>query len=113
MAVWGVLVDNDFYFSTAGSSVKARNLDRDSRCTICTESADEAVILEGRGERATDRQALERFAETYRSKYDFPLDLDAPPGPIWVVKPTKVFAFIEHESQFSSTATRWTFGASD
>ena len=113
MAVWGAMVGNDFYFSTADGSIKARNLDSDARCTVCTDSADEAVILEGSATRASDRPALERFAASYREKYDFPLNLDAPPGPIWVVKPDKVFGFIEHESQFSSTATRWTFdGAS-
>ena len=109
MAVWGAMVDHDFYFSTADGSVKARNLDRDGRCTICTERADEAVIIEGVAERATDRPDLERFAVTYEAKYNFPLDLDAPPGPIWRVRPHKVFGFIEAESQFSKTATRWTF----
>jgi PPOX class probable F420-dependent enzyme len=113
MAVWGALVGNDLYFSTADGSVKARNLDGDPRCTICTERADEAVVLEGRAERAKDRGAMEKFAERYRAKYDFPLDLEAPPGPIWLVKPAKVFAFIEHESQFSRTATRWTFEDGD
>lgn len=109
MAVWGAMVDYDFYFSTADGSVKARNLDRDGRCTICTERADEAVIIEGVAERATDRAALERFAAAYEAKYDFPLNLDAPPGPIWLVRPRKVFGFIEAEAQFSSAATRWTF----
>ena len=113
MAVWGAMVGHDFYFSTADTSVKARNLDRDDRCTICTERADEAVILEGRAERASDRASLERFAKSYQAKYNYPLNLDAPPGPIWVVRPAKVFGFIEHESQFSSTATRWTFAGAD
>jgi general stress protein 26 len=109
MAVWGAMVDYDFYFSTADGSVKARNLDGDARCTVCTERADEAVIVEGLAERANDREGLERFATAYRAKYDYPLDLDAPPGPIWIVRPLKVFGFVEAESQFSSAATRWTF----
>jgi PPOX class probable F420-dependent enzyme len=109
MAVWGALVGGDFYFSTADSSLKARNLDRDPRCTVCTEDASEAVIVEGRAKRAADRSKLEEFAAAYREKYAFPLDLDAPPGPIWSVKPDTVFGFIEAELQFSQTATRWTF----
>src|SRR6478609_2517117 len=47
MPVWGIWVDNRFYFSTGASSVKARNLARNASCVICTEQSAEAVVVEG------------------------------------------------------------------
>lgn len=47
MAVWTVWFEGEAWFSTGLDSRKARNLRRDSRCTLTTERADEAVIIEG------------------------------------------------------------------
>jgi hypothetical protein len=48
MPVWGIWVDNRFYFSTGARSRKARNLQRNSACIVCTERTAEAVIVERR-----------------------------------------------------------------
>jgi hypothetical protein len=47
MIVWGLWVDGAFYFSTGRQSRKARNLAENLRCVLCTERADEAVMVEG------------------------------------------------------------------
>ena len=47
MVVWGVWVDERFYFSTGRGSRKARNLASNPACIVCTENAAEAVIVEG------------------------------------------------------------------
>jgi len=47
VAVWGLWLDGAFYFSTAARSQKARNLSANPACVVTTESADEAVIVEG------------------------------------------------------------------
>src|SRR5208283_1645391 len=47
MPVWGVWREEAFYFSTAETSRKARNLKRNPNCVVSTEKAEEAVIVEG------------------------------------------------------------------
>ena len=110
MAVWGVWLDGAFYFSTGRDSRKARNLAADPRCVVCTERADEAVVVEGEAAEATDPDELRRFVEVYRQKYDWEMDPAA--GPYFVVRPVVVFGFIEHGDEFTRTATRWTFEGS-
>ena len=47
MVVWGLWQDGRLLFSTGSKSRKARNLASNPNCVICTEKADEAVIVEG------------------------------------------------------------------
>jgi nitroimidazol reductase NimA-like FMN-containing flavoprotein (pyridoxamine 5'-phosphate oxidase superfamily) len=47
MVVWGIWLDASYYFSTSATSRKARNLQQNPNCVVCTENAEEAVILEG------------------------------------------------------------------
>jgi hypothetical protein len=107
MPVWGVLIDELLCFSTSTTSTKARNLARDARCTVATERADEAVIVEGTAEALAGEALLARFKAVYKEKYDW--DVDTAQGGLYAVRPVKVFGFIEHSDQFTSTATRWTF----
>ena len=107
MAVWGVWLDGAFHFSTGARSRKARNLASNARCVVTTERADEAVILEGIAEEATDTVLLSRFVSAYKVKYDWEMDPAA--GGIYSVRPVVVFGFIERADQFGSSATRWTF----
>jgi PPOX class probable F420-dependent enzyme len=107
-AVWAVWLDGLLCFSCATNSVKARNLARDARCTVTTERADEAVIVEGVAEELTDVELLARFKSAYDEKYGW--DMDVTQGGIFAVRPTRAFGFIEHEGQFQQTATRWAFG---
>jgi hypothetical protein len=106
-AVWAVWLDGLLCFSCATSSVKARNLATNARCSACTERADEAVIVEGDATELTDRALLSRFKDAYKEKYDWDMDVTA--GGIFGVRPRTAFGFIERADQFSKTATRWTF----
>ena len=47
MVVWGLWQDGRFLFSTGSKSRKARNLAQNAHCIVCTELANEAVIVEG------------------------------------------------------------------
>src|SRR5881396_1639873 len=47
MVVWALWLDGVLYFSTGRHSRKAKNLAANPHCTMCTEDAAEAVILEG------------------------------------------------------------------
>lgn len=107
MPVWGVWLDGALYFSTAAGSTKARNIGRDHRCTVTTEYAGEAVIVEGVAEIVSDRDVLARFKAAYDPKYSW--DMDPQSGPIYAVRPTVAFGFTETPGNFTKTATRWRF----
>src|SRR5580704_16843130 len=47
MVVWGLWQDGRLLFSTGSKSRKARNLEGNANCVVCTEDAHEAVIVEG------------------------------------------------------------------
>lgn len=107
MPVWGVWTGEDFGFSTGERSRKARNLAADARCVVTSERADEAVIVEGRAERARDGAWLRRVAEAYEAKYAWKIEDDQ--GPLYRVRPRVAFGFIEAEEDFPTSATRWVF----
>jgi hypothetical protein len=107
-AVWGLWLDGKFWFSCSPDSRKAKNLARDARCTITTERADEAVIVEGRAAPVKGRAKLMPFVRAYRKKYDWDMDPDG--DGYFLVTPGVAFVFVEHPGQFASTATRYTFG---
>jgi hypothetical protein len=106
MPVWGFWVDAVFYFSTGRESRKARNLARNPSCVVCSERADEAVIVEGVAEEVGDERLLGRLARPYHIKYK-PWKLDPAMGRVYAVRPRVAFAM--YEKRFVSTATRWRF----
>jgi nitroimidazol reductase NimA-like FMN-containing flavoprotein (pyridoxamine 5'-phosphate oxidase superfamily) len=106
MPVWGVWVDQAFYFSTGRGSRKARNLARNPRCIVCTERAAEPVIVEGVARILRDRRLLPRLARAYHAKYK-PWKLDTALGPVYAVRPGCVFAV--PEARFPDATTRWRF----
>ncbi len=108
MPVWGVWLDDVFFFSTGRQSLKARNLAASPDCVVCPDNAEEPVILEGVAEEITDDSVLRPFIDAYKQKYDW--QLDPSQGPLYVVRPRVAFAFLENASDFPGSATRWTFG---
>src|SRR6202451_1547659 len=68
MVVWGLWQDGRFLFSTGSKSRKARNLAQNDKCVVCTEDANEAVIVEGTAEIA-DVAARRRFLPVCERKY--------------------------------------------
>jgi hypothetical protein len=106
MPVWAVWVENALYFSTARTSVKAKNLLANPECAISTESGNEAVILEGAIAHEENHDVLRPVWEAYKAKYDWGVEGES----MFVLRPRVVFAFIETAEQFATAATRWRFG---
>jgi len=105
MPLWGIWMNDSFYFSTGGKSVKAQNLAANPNCVLCPGGADEAVILEGKATRVRDKKILKKFATVYLKKYKFdPSEMNEP---VFSIRPRTVFGQIE--KTFVKTATRWSF----
>lgn len=103
MPVWGVWLDDAFFFSTGRKSRKAQNLAANPSCTVTNDDGQEAVIVEGRARELIDQAALENVAAAYKKKYK--MDPRSMSEPIFKVEPATVFAFIE--KSFPKSATRW------
>jgi Pyridoxamine 5'-phosphate oxidase len=106
MVVWGVWLQDSFWFSTGASSRKACNLAVNPRCSIGTDNAAEAVILEGKVESIDARHSeFEEFANAYQKKYAW--DVREMAQPVYRFQPSVGFGFFE--KKFDQTATRWVF----
>ena len=105
MPVWGIWLEGSWYFSTAATSRKARNLEQNARCVVCNDNVEEAVILEGMAERLKDGEIPPQAFVDYKAKYGW--ELDPKRGPVWKVKPKTVFAM--PEQQFPEAVTKWVF----
>ncbi len=105
MPVWGVWLDNAFYFSTGRKSRKGRNLASNAECVVCNDNTDEAVIVEGKAAVVKDRAELKKLVTAYKKKYE--MDPTSMGEPVFVVRPRRVFGLIE--KKFPDTATKWTF----
>jgi nitroimidazol reductase NimA-like FMN-containing flavoprotein (pyridoxamine 5'-phosphate oxidase superfamily) len=103
MPVWGVWVDDAFFFSTGRKSRKGQNLAANPACTVANDDGEEAVIIEGQAKQVEDAVTLELVAAVYKKKYK--MDPRSMGEPIFIVQPSKVFAFIE--KSFPKSATRW------
>jgi hypothetical protein len=106
MVVWGLWLQNIFYFSTGRESQKSRNLKSNPSCVVCNELAYEAVIVEGMAGGVREGALRKRFFRLYERKYKFDMS-PYQKEPIWAVRPTKVFAF--DEKLTLNRATRWRF----
>src|ERR1700688_2096792 len=111
MVVWGLWQDGRFLFSTGSKSRKARNLAQNANCVLCTELAQEAVIVEGTAEIA-DVLARRKFLPKYERKYKFDMsamkqDILSMKEPVFAVRPRVVFGL--WEKHFIEKSTRWTF----
>src|ERR1700688_3939146 len=111
MVVWGLWQDGRLLFSTGSKSRKARNLAQNANCVLCTEHANEAVIVEGIAETA-DVAARRKFLAKYTGKYKFDMssmqdDILSMKEPVFAVRPRVVFALWERH--FQGKSTRWKF----
>jgi hypothetical protein len=111
--IWGVWLDEAFYFSTGRRSRKAKDLAGDPRCVVGCEADDGAVVVEGVGRRLTDIEALRRLAGVYSEKYGWPVavvgtgvaDAHGNEGPVFEVSPRVIVAW----DRFPVDATRFEF----
>jgi|ERR1700685_10236 hypothetical protein len=111
MVVWGLWQDGRLLFSTGSKSRKARNLAQNPNCVVCTELANEAVIVEGVAELA-DAPARAKFLRAYKPKYNFDMggmkdDILSMKEPVYAVRPRVVFGLWEKD--FVGKSTRWKF----
>jgi hypothetical protein len=104
MIIWGVWLDDGFYFSTGKHSRKARNLAANRRCVICNENSAQAVIVEGEAE-IVRPEILKPIFAAYKRKYK--MDISGMDEPLFRVRPSTVFGLIE--KKFAGSATRWKF----
>jgi hypothetical protein len=106
MPVWGVWLDDVFYFSTGVTSRKARNLAANPAIVVHLESGDDVVVMEGTAERMDDPALKSRVNAVYAPKYKMEEDVISS-GPLYGLRPQVVFAWLE--SDFPGSATRWRF----
>ena len=111
MLVWGVWWEDAFWFSTGPNTRKAKNIAAHKHCSIGTERADEAVILEGIPEEIKDRAVWKCLAAVYNAKYGGDVEplLMASDGNVYRVVPHTAFAQDEHASNFAESVTRFRF----
>lgn len=105
MVVWGIWLENAYYFSTGSTTRKAKNLATNPNCVVCNENVEEAVILEGRARQLAVPEIPEPAFALYHKKYGWKLDPEM--GPVFKVTPRVVFAM--PEKLFPAGATRWLF----
>lgn len=112
MPVWGLWRrgEDQFWFSSAADSLKARNIAVNPHVVVAADSTVEVVSVEGVATRAEGRREV---AEEYAAKYE--TDSDARDeladfflaGAIFRVTPARAFGVIERPDEFSERATRW------
>ena len=106
--VWGFWVGGAFYFGTARSSRKARNLAKNPAVSVHLESGNDVVILEGTAAEVdlSDKATVQPLDAASRGKYKMPL-MTAPEVVLYSVRPRVVLAWTEKD--FPNNATRWEF----
>jgi nitroimidazol reductase NimA-like FMN-containing flavoprotein (pyridoxamine 5'-phosphate oxidase superfamily) len=108
MPVWGVWLDDRFYFSSGAASRKARNLAEHAACVVGMEVGADALVVEGTAALVTDAALRARVLAAYGAKYAW--DTAEFTEPLYAVTPTVVFGFPTDGDAFTTGTTRWTFG---
>ncbi len=105
--VWGLWMEEAFFFSTDPTSRKGQNLTARPDVVVHLESGDDVAIIEGQVERVTDAPLIERLSDAYEKKYAIRLEPSNPSYGIYVVRPRAAYGWAERD--FLATATRWKF----
>jgi hypothetical protein len=102
--LWGVWVDDSFYFDGGMETRWGRNLAANPQIVVHLESGGEVVIVEGSWAQARelDPALFARIVESYGAKYNYRPDS---PGGLYVVRPRAARGW----SQFPKDVTRWRF----
>jgi Pyridoxamine 5'-phosphate oxidase len=111
MIVWGIWWKDAFWFTTGPNTRKAKNIVAHDHCSIATEHADEAVIVEGIPQEIPDRSVWKQLISVYNKKYGGDLEplLTASGGNVYRVVPQTAFGQDEHAPNFAESVTRWRF----
>ena len=107
MPVWGIWLDDGFFFGSGRQSAKTRNLAANAAIVVHLESGDETVILEGFAEPVLDGELERRVDEVYGPKYDFTPDSSGESDPWFVVRSKRAYAWTE--SRYPASATQFDF----
>jgi len=92
--VWGIWLDNSFYFETTPSTVKGRNLARNPSIVVHTQDGYDTVIVEGTVSREKNPEVMRRLKKGYKAKYDYTPDWARPGGDsVYRVEPKVVHAW--------------------
>ncbi len=106
MPVWAVWMGDGVAFSTSGESRKAKNLAANPRVSIVPERGVQSVIVEGVVEQL-DAARTDEFVAAYLEVWG--IDPTGVDGDMFLIRPTKVFGFIDEDDGYPLSATRWTF----
>lgn len=71
--VLAVLIEGVLYSTTNRRARKARNLEANERFAFSTSTDEIDFVVEGRATPVTDVGTVERIAEAYRAKYEWPV----------------------------------------
>jgi general stress protein 26 len=107
MPVWGLWLDDAFFFGSGRQSAKSRNLAANPAIVVHLESGDETVIVEGVAEQVLDKELEQRVDEAYGAKYDFTPDSSGESDPWFIVRPKRAYAWTE--SGYPGSATQFDF----
>lgn len=106
--VWGLFIDDVFYFNTTGTSKKARSIQRTGEATVHLESADSVVVVEGKATRENDPELIEKLAKAFYHKYQIEVVGKFPDQVMISIRPQRVFAWMGFpESEFMRTMSRF------
>ena len=106
MGMHGLWFGDEFYFGTADSTRKAKNLAVNANCIVINEKLDELVIVEGTATKVGYDQLPQGLSDASKKKYGWPLD-PRKGSSVFKIAPKTVFAL--PEKQFGTALTRWRF----
>lgn len=120
--VLAVVADGVLYTTSNPDARKAKNLAGDPRCSITAPADNIDIVVEGEMTRVRDDATLQRVAEAYHAKYQWPVTIkdgafDAPygaptagppPYEIYELAPKTVFAQGTND-EFAPRTTRFDF----
>ena len=98
--VWAVVGDGAPWFWTSPDSAKARNLERNARCTLHLASGDLVAILDGEARRSDGDDVRGAYAAKYGALPDGPA--------LWRVDVVSALAWRGHGGTAQLDATRFT-----
>jgi hypothetical protein len=106
MGMHGLWFEDAFYFGTADSTRKAKNLATNPNCILINERLDELVIVEGTAEKISYKAVPATLSAESKKKYGWPIQ-PSKSGWVFRVAPKTVFAL--PEKLFATAPTRWKF----
>lgn len=102
--IWGVWLDDVFYFGTDRASRKSRNLHRQPHVVVHLESGEDVVVMEGRAAEVASASLFKRIDRAYLKKYK--LSMTDAPGELVVFGVTPRVFLAWRERDFPRSATR-------